>query len=213
MPSWRASIATMWMWSAACRTATQRTASSSWPYGARPVRCMMSQASWAHSSSDSIRSPGAARTEQCQTGSVEAAVAERCVGLLEQAGEVAEVAVAVVAERGFEFGGVAPAGDEVRVGVLLVAARAEEVVDQAGRRGCRAGRPCRSLADPLPHFLGGLVEELGAADAFGRVGEQVAAALAGGVQLRHRLVEVDADAADQAGGADELAEGFAERGI
>ena len=62
----------------------------------------------------------------------DAAVAERFLGLLEQAGEVAEVAVAVVAERGFEFGGVAPAGDEVRVGVLLVAARAEEVVDQAG---------------------------------------------------------------------------------
>ena len=62
----------------------------------------------------------------------EAAVAERFLGLLEQAGEVAEVAVAVVAERGFEFGGMAPAGDEVRVGVLLVAARAEEVVDQAG---------------------------------------------------------------------------------
>ena len=31
---------------------------------------------------------------------------------------MAEVAVAVVAERGFEFGGVAPAGDEVRVGVF-----------------------------------------------------------------------------------------------
>ena len=62
----------------------------------------------------------------------EAAVAERVAGLLEEAVEVAEVAVAVVAERGFKFGGMAPAGDEVRVGVLLVAARAEEVVDQAG---------------------------------------------------------------------------------
>ena len=63
---------------------------------------------------------------------VEAAVAERVLGLLEQAGEVAEVAAAVVAERGFQFGGVAPAGDQVRVGVLLVAARAEQVVEQAG---------------------------------------------------------------------------------
>jgi hypothetical protein len=65
----------------------------------------------------------------------DAAVAERFLGLLEQAGEVAEMAVAVVAERGFQFGGVAPAGDKVRVGVLLVATRAEEVVDQAGNAG------------------------------------------------------------------------------
>jgi len=56
----------------------------------------------------------------------------KSLGLLEQAGEVAEVAVAVVAERGFEFGGMAPADDEVRVGVLLVTTRADEVVDQAG---------------------------------------------------------------------------------
>ena len=98
----------------------------------------------------------------------DAAVAERFPGLLEQAGEVAEVAVAVVAERGFEFGGMAPADDEVRVGVLLVTTRADEVVDQAGDAAA-AGRPCRSLADPLSQFLGGLIEELRAADALGRV--------------------------------------------
>ena len=67
-PSWRASIATRWMWSSPCRIATQRTALSSSPNGARPVRCITSQAICAHSSSDSVLSSGAARIEQCHTG-------------------------------------------------------------------------------------------------------------------------------------------------
>ena len=92
---------------------------------------MMSPAICAHSSSDSIRSPGAARTAQCQTGWA-SPVAQRGVGLLQQPVELAEVPVAVGAQRGLEFGGVPPSGDQVRVGVLLVAARAEQVVDQAG---------------------------------------------------------------------------------
>ena len=67
-PSCRANIATMWMWSAPCRTATHRTASSSWPLGARPVRCTTSRAICAHSASASVLSSGAARTAQCHTG-------------------------------------------------------------------------------------------------------------------------------------------------
>ncbi|MGH3275955.1 MAG: hypothetical protein ACRDNZ_16725 [Streptosporangiaceae bacterium] len=66
---------------------------------------------------------------------------------------------------------------------------------------------------PRGSRVGGLVEELGAADAFGGVGQQVAAALAGGVELRDCLVEVDADAADEACGADELAKSFSEWGV
>ena len=95
----------------------------------------------------------------------EAAVAERFLGLLEEAGEVAEVAVAVVAERGFELGGVAPASDDVRVGVLLVAARAEEVVDQAGDAAAARADLADHWRIRFPDFLGGLVKELGAADA------------------------------------------------
>jgi hypothetical protein len=59
----------------------------------------------------------------------EAARPERGVRLLEKAVEVAEVAVAVGEEKWFQFGEVAPSGNEVRVGVLLAAAGAEEVVD------------------------------------------------------------------------------------
>ena len=126
---------------------------------------------------------------------------------------MAEVAVAVVAERGFEFGGMAPASDEVRVGVLLVAARAEEVVDQAGDAAA-------TRADLADHWRIRFRTSSAAWSRswarrmlFGRVGEQVAAALAGGVELGDCLVEVDADAADEACGADELAEGFAKRGV
>jgi hypothetical protein len=56
---------------------------------------------------------------------VEAALAERVVGLLEQAGQVPQVPAAVLAQRGFQFGGMTPAGDQVRVGVRLAAAGPE----------------------------------------------------------------------------------------
>src|ERR1035438_683556 len=63
-------------------------------------------------------------------GAVEPAPPESGVRLLGEAVEVAEAAVAVGAQRWFQFGGMPPSGDEVRVGVLLAAAGAEEVVDQ-----------------------------------------------------------------------------------
>jgi len=53
--------------SSACRTATHCTPRSS-SCGASPVRRMIPAASCAHSASDSVRSSGAARTEQCHTG-------------------------------------------------------------------------------------------------------------------------------------------------
>ena len=65
-------------------------------------------------------------------GAVEPARPERGVRLLEQAAELAEVAAAVRAQRGFEFGWVPPSGDQVRVGVFFAASGAEQVVDQPG---------------------------------------------------------------------------------
>src|SRR5258708_4218146 len=52
--------------------------------------------------------------------------------LLEQAVQRPEIAAAVVTQRWFQLSGVPPAGDDVRVGVLLVAARAEQIPDQPG---------------------------------------------------------------------------------
>ena len=98
--------------------------------GDRPVRCMMSPAICAHSSSDSIRSRGAARTDAMPDRAVEAPAAERGVGLVEQPVQAPEVPAAVGAERRLQFGRVAPPGDDVRIGVLLVPAGAEQVVDQ-----------------------------------------------------------------------------------
>ena len=73
-PSCRASIATTWMWSAACRTAIhrtpssiQRTPSSSSPSDS-PVRSITSAAMSPHSTSDNTRSVGAALSRQCHTG-------------------------------------------------------------------------------------------------------------------------------------------------
>jgi len=62
----RTKVATIWMWSGPCRTATHRTARVS-PCRARPVRAITSPAMCAHCSSVSHRSEGAARTEQCHT--------------------------------------------------------------------------------------------------------------------------------------------------
>ncbi|MFD0343426.1 hypothetical protein ACFVH0_32920 [Streptomyces sp. NPDC127117] len=59
-------VATMWMWSSAWQTATQRQASGS-PAGAMPVASRTRRAMVAHSSSVRWRSSGAARIEQCQT--------------------------------------------------------------------------------------------------------------------------------------------------
>lgn len=58
-----------------------------------------------------------------------------------------------------------------------------------------------------------LVEEPGPANALRRVREQVAAALAGSVELGDGLVEVDADAADQPGRPDEFPQCSPHRGL
>ena len=42
-------------------------------------------------------------------------------------------------------------------------------------------------------------------------GSKIVGTLPGGVQFRHRLVQVDADPADQPGGADQFRQRFAER--
>jgi hypothetical protein len=52
-------------------------------------------------------------------GAAEAPRPERGVRLLEQPVEPAEVAVTAGEQRRFQFGGVPPSGDEVRIGVLL----------------------------------------------------------------------------------------------
>ena len=59
--------------------------------GDSPVRCMTSCAMAAHSSSDSIRSPGAARIAQCQAGRRVAPLAESGLRLLQQPGQLGEV--------------------------------------------------------------------------------------------------------------------------
>ena len=65
-------------------------------------------------------------------GAVEPARPECRVQLLEQAAELSEVAVAVGAQRRFEFSWVAPSGYQVRVGVFFAASGAEQGVDQPG---------------------------------------------------------------------------------
>ena len=59
-----------------------------------------------------------------------AAPAQCGVWLLEQPGQVAEVAAPVLAERGFQLGRVAPAGHEVRISVCFAAAGPVQVVQQ-----------------------------------------------------------------------------------
>ena len=138
--------------------------------------------------------------------------AQRGVWLLEQSVQVPEVAAAVGAQRWFQFGGMPPAGDDVRIGVLRLAARPEQVVDQPGDAlAVRLTFPI--MPDPLPQFLGGLVEEPGPADALRGVREEVAAVLAGGVQLGDGLVEVDADPADQPGSADQFGQRIPQRSL
>ena len=76
-------------------------------------------------------------------GTLEPALAERRMRLLEQARQVAEVAATIRAQRRLQLGGVPPAGDEVRIRVRLVAARSVQVVDQASY----AVPTCADLAD------------------------------------------------------------------
>ena len=76
---------------------------------------------------------------------LESARAQRGLWLLEQPGQAAEVAAAVLTERGFQFGRVAPASHEVRVGVLFVAARPVQVLQQPGD-------PAAARADLADHW-------------------------------------------------------------
>ena len=130
--SWRASIATRWMWSGPCRIAIHRTASSSCPRGHSPVRCITSRA---------MSGPLPVRQQAVLGGGAHRAVpdrlgvpplAERVVREPQQPGQSAEVPAAIGAQRGFQVSGRAVAGDDVRVGVFLPASGAVQVADQPG---------------------------------------------------------------------------------
>ena len=126
----------------------------------------------------------------------------------------AEVAAAVVAQRRLQFGRVTPAGDEVRVGVLRRRGPGRTGSRSARRPAAPRGLTLPIMPDPLPRTSSAAwSRSSGPADALRRVREQVAAALAGGVQLGHRLVEVDANAADQPCGPHELAQRLPQRGL
>jgi len=67
--------------------------------------------------------------------------------------------------------------------------------------------------DFLPQVFPGFFEAGGAADALFGVPGEVTGPLPGRVQLRDRLVEVDADPADQQRGAVQGIEGVPQRGV
>lgn len=109
---------------------------------------------------------------------------------------MAEVAPSVWAERGFEFGGVAPSGDDVRIGVFFVPSGAEQVADQ--RFDPRSARSA-DFSDHRIRFrtCSAAASSRSAADHFRRVRNKIPGTLPSSVQLRHRLVQVDPDVTDR----------------
>ena len=72
---------------------------------------------------------------------------------------------------------------------------------------CSAARrnAFRRSPENLPDLLRHRIETFRVAQAFSGVGEEITGTLAGRVQLRHRLVEVHANSADEPGGANQFA--------
>jgi hypothetical protein len=140
-----------------------------------------------------------------------APLAQSGLRLLQQSRELGEVALSVRPQRRFEAGGMTPAGDDVGIGVFLPPPGTVQVVDERldalPARGADlpdhpvTAPPPRALPEGFAHGVGNLVDVAGAADGPGGVAGQVPGGLPGGVQLRGRLVDVGADAADQPGRA------------
>ena len=144
---------------------------------------------------------------------VEPVRAERRVRLLQQAVQPAELAAAVIAQRWFQLGRVPPPGDDVRVGVLRVPSRPEQVVDQSFhalpvRTDLPDHRRIRFRTSSAAWSSRSALRRLSAA--YGRRSPERCPVE---FQPRHRLVQVDANPADQAGGPHEFSESLTKRGF
>ena len=119
--------------------------------------------------------------------------------------------MAVRAQRRLQLGRVPPPGDQVRIGVLLAPPRPEEVVEQS-----RDGSPAEHLPDHRRRrrtFSAAASRRSARRMLSAAYGRRSAERWPGGVQLRHRLVQVDADPPDQPGRTDQLGQRLAERGV
>ena len=140
-----------------------------------------------------------------------APLAQSGLRLLQQPGQRGEVPPSVRPQRRFKAGGMTPPRDDMGIGMFLPAAGTEQVIQQRfdvlPARGADlpdhpvTAATAASLTQGLAYGVGNRVDVVGAADDPGGVAGQVPGGLPGGVQLRDRLVDVCADAADQPGRA------------